>query len=233
MQRGHPESTGLAARNSVAQNLPSFRKMNVFETEADRYERWFEKHPGTYQSEVAAVRAALPESGRGLEIGTGTGRFSLPFGIVDGVEPAAAMRRVAEGHGLKVLDAKAEVLPFPDDSFDFALMVTTICFVDVPLQACREAGRVLRPGGELVIGLVDSESSLGKRYEARKAESPFYRNARFFSISELTGIMTQAGFDNFRYHQTLFQSLENPNEVEAVEEGFGRGGFVVVSGSRP
>lgn len=207
--------------------------MNVFETEAGRYEQWFENHPGAYQSEVAAVRAALPKSGRGLEIGTGTGRFSVPFGIVDGVEPAAAMRRIAEGHGLTVLDAKAEALPFSDGTFDFALMVTTICFVDDPLQACREAARVLRPGGELIIGLVDSESSLGKRYEIRKAESPFYQNARFFSVPELVEIMDEAGFKNFRYRQTLFHPLKDPTEIETVEEGFGRGGFVVISGTRP
>ena len=206
--------------------------MNIFETEVARYERWFENHPLAYQSEVAAVRAALPTSGRGLEIGTGTGRFSTPFGIVDGVEPAAAMRHVAEAHGLKVLDAKAEALPFSDGTFDFALMVTTICFVDDPLQACREVGRVLNPGGQLSIGLVDSDSELGKRYEARKAESPFYQNARFFSVSELTGIMAEAKFENFRYHQTLFQPLGNPDAADPVEEGFGRGGFVVVSGWR-
>ncbi len=206
--------------------------MNVFETEVERYEQWFENHPGAYQSEVAAVRAALPSSGRGLEIGTGTGRFSLPFGIVDGVEPAAAMRRVAEGHGLNVLDAKAEALPYADGSFDFALMVTTICFVDDADLACREAGRVLKPDGELLIGLVDADSELGKRYEAHKAESPFYRNARFFSVSELTKIMANAGFENFRYHQTLFQTLEDPAAMEPVEEGFGRGGFVVISGRR-
>ena len=207
--------------------------MNVFETDSERYERWFEKHPGAYQSEVDAVRAALPTSGRGLEIGTGTGRFSVPFGIVDGVEPAAAMRRIAEERGLKVLDAKAEDLPFPDGTFDFALMVTTICFVDDADLACREAGRVLKPGGSLVIGLVDSDSELGKRYEAHKAESPFYRNARFFSVPKLTQIMTNAGFENFSYHQTLFQTLESPEAQEPVEKGFGRGGFVVISGRRP
>lgn len=67
---------------------------NVFETHADRHEKWFKRHPGAYRSEVAAVREVLDlvsPWGRGLEIGTGTGRFSTPFGITEGVESAAAM----------------------------------------------------------------------------------------------------------------------------------------------
>ena len=207
--------------------------MNVFETDSERYEWWFERHPGVYQSEVAAVRAALPSTGRGLEIGTGTGRFSVPFGIIDGVEPAVAMRRIAKEHGLKVLDAKAEDLPFSDCSFDFALMVTTICFVDDPLKACCEARRVLKPRGRMIVGLVDLDTDLGRQYEVQKEGSPFYRIARFFSTTELSEIMVRAGFEDLQYHQTLFQTLENAETTEPVEEGFGRGGFVVISGRRP
>ena len=207
--------------------------MNVFEREAERYERWFENHPQAYQSELAAVRAALPESGRGVEIGTGTGRFSIPFGITDGVEPAAAMRRIAQQHGLNVLDAKAEALPFLDCTFDFALMVTTICFVDDAEQACRETWRILKPGGRLVIGLVDADSELGRQYEARKSESPFYRDARFFSVSETIRLLDDTGFCNFRCSQTLFQGLEKMDAPEPVRKGFGEGGFVAIAGERP
>jgi len=207
--------------------------MNVFETDSDRYERWFENHPLAYQSELAAVRELLPATGRGLEIGAGTGRFSVPFGIADGVEPAAAMRRIAQEHGLNVLNAKAEDLPFPDCTFDFALMVTTICFVDDPRLALHEAHRVLKPGGRLVVGLVDSDSELGRQYESRKDKSPFYRNARFFSASETIQRLDDTGFCNFRCRQTLFQSPEKTTAPESPRKGFGEGGFVAIAGARP
>ena len=207
--------------------------MNVFETAAERYDEWFERHPLAYRSELAAVRALLPETGRGLEIGIGTGRFALPLGISEGVEPAAAMRRVAEGRGLKVFDAVAENLPYPDGSFDFALMVTTLCFVDDPPGALREAWRILKPGGRLVVGLVDADSELGRQYAARKTESPFYRNARFFSAPATIQLLDDAGFGNLRCRQTLFQGLEERGEPQPIEEGFGRGGFVALSGTRP
>ena len=207
--------------------------MNIFETEAQRYDLWFEKHPHIYKSEVAAIRTALPiPRGRCMEIGIGTGRFAMPFGIVDGVEPAAAMRSIAKSRDIDAVDGTAEKLPYDNESFNCALMVTAICFVDDPIQSCKEAWRILNPGGTFVVGFVDRESFLGRFYESRKEKSPFYRNARFFSAQEVADLMSDAGFSALQFRQTLFHLPENIKSTEPVISGHGEGGFVVISGCK-
>jgi ubiquinone/menaquinone biosynthesis C-methylase UbiE len=209
--------------------------MNPFETDAEVYDEWFERHEAAYRSELAAVRAAMDAfapCGRGLDIGAGTGRFAVPLGMTEGVEPAAAMRILAEQRGLHLTDGSAEKLPYEDGVFDFALMITTICFVDDPQQACREAARVLRGGGRLIIGLVPRDSFLGQHYETRRQTSRFYRNARFFSMAETTHLMETAGFGAFTCVQTLFDFPEKMTSPAPVVPGCDRGGFVVLSGIR-
>ncbi|MDO8131603.1 MAG: hypothetical protein Q6355_06850, partial [Candidatus Brocadiales bacterium] len=82
--------------------------MNVFEEEAVEYDEWFETHECVYQSEVAAIRRFIPKTGEGVEIGVGTGRFSIPFGIKVGIEPPRAMAEIARKRGINVFEAKAE-----------------------------------------------------------------------------------------------------------------------------
>jgi len=170
---------------------------------------------------------------RGVEIGAGTGRFSTPFGITEGVEPAAAMRRIARAKGIHARNAVAEALPYPDSAFAFAVMVTTICFVADPPAACREARRVLAPGGRFVVGLVDRASPLGRHYEKRREASPFYREARFFTVTEVVALLDRAGFRDFRYWQTLFRPLSARTTIEPVLSGHGRGGFAAISAAKP
>ena len=204
---------------------------NVFEIETERYDRWFDSHRAVYESEVEAIRAALPvPHGHGLEIGVGTGRFATPFGIMQGVEPAAAMRRVAETRGIHAVEGFAEALPSKDETFDFALMVTTICFVEDPERSCCEAWRVLKPGGCFVVGLVDLDSFLGREYEIQRDNNPFYRTARFFPVREVAELMTAAGFIDLRFWQTLFHHPDEIHVVEPVMSGHGQGGFAVVAG---
>jgi SAM-dependent methyltransferase len=192
-----------------------------------RYDDWFERHRAAYLSELLAVRALLPWQGRGLEIGVGTGRFAGPLGVPFGIDPAREMLGYARRRRVTVVRSVAEALPFRAATFDYALIVTTICFVDDPRATLHEVARVLRPDGELVLGLIDRESTLGQAYVAHRAENVFYREARFFSASEVDALLAETGFRDTRWIQTLHVPLSQVQEILPARRGTGEGAFLV------
>lgn len=198
----------------------------------ERYDNWFERHGAAYLSELVAVRALLPWTGRGLEIGVGSARFAAPLGVEFGIDPAAEMLEYARARGVRVACAVAEALPFANAAFDYALVVTTICFVEDAAAMVAEARRVLKPGGALVIGFIDRASALGREYEAHRAENVFYRDARFYSGDEVERLLADAGFGPPVWGQTLFSPLAQMREIEPLRAGRGEGSFVVVKVSR-
>lgn len=203
---------------------------NVFEKNALDYDNWFERHKIVYQSELLTIKQAIPLHKKGVEIGVGTGRFAEYFGIIDGVEPSENMAQIAERRGIKVIRAVAEDLPIKSESFDFALLVTTLCFLnDIP-KAFSEIRRILKPQGQIILGIIDRDSELGKKYETKKAENKFYKDAHFHSTEEITELLTQAGFSNFKYWQTLFKG--NSEQIEQPKKGFGKGSFVVIKAEK-
>lgn len=207
-------------------------KVESFEKNVDRYEAWFEHYRLAYESELEAIRMLLPQSGEGLEVGVGTGRFAAPLGIGVGVEPSPAMGKLARERGIEVRFGVGENLPCEDNSFDFVLLVTTICFLDDVPSALAEAYRVLKSGGYILIGFIDRESPLGKVYESRKQDNVFYRDATFLSTDEIVTHLKQAGFCDFAFLQTIFHNLEEMKEVDGVRSGYGEGSFVVVRGTK-
>lgn len=109
---------------------------------------------------LGAHRDALVEGLRGeiLEIGAGTGRMFGRYQAdarVTAVEPDADFRErsaapaAAASARITVVDGDAEKLPFPDRSFDAAVVSLVLCSVGSVPAVLAELRRVLRPGGEV------------------------------------------------------------------------------------
>ncbi len=204
-------------------------KIKPFENHFAQYDAWFIKYRNVYKSEVKAVRCHLPEDGMGIEIGVGSGRFAQPLAIHYGIEPSARMRNLAVKRGVNVIEGVAEELPIEDHFYDFALMVTTICFLDDVSKAIGESRRIIKTGGKLIVGFIDKNSPVGKLYKEHQKENVFYRDALFYSVDEVVKFMKQAGFSDFYFTQTIFRMLDEIDENEKVKEGYGEGSFVAMS----
>jgi len=80
------------------------------------------------------------------------------------------------------------------------------------------------------LGIVDKDIFLGKFYQEKK--SVFYKKTNFFNAKELTKLLKDAGFFRFSYYQTLYNFPGEIKSVQNPQKGFGRGGFVVISGEK-
>lgn len=201
-------------------------KIESFEKYSKEYDEWFIKNQNIYLAELNAIKRLVPSDKFGVETGVGTGRFALPLGIKLGVEPSRKMADISRSQGIEVYKALAEQLPFNDKTFDFVLMVTTICFVDDLVKSFKETYRVLKTNGFIIVGFIDKESELGKQYKLKRKKSNFYKDATFFSVKEVIDSLRKTNFENYVIRQTVFPS--QTGRLGSVEDGYGKGSFVII-----
>ncbi|MBI4264709.1 MAG: class I SAM-dependent methyltransferase [Acidobacteria bacterium] len=142
------------------------------------------------------------------------GRCALDLGCGDGVLTATLAERGARAIGVdadrtmldvaiarrgrgdrpQYVEGRIETLPFPDSRFDVVVVVTVLCLVTDRTAAIREAARVLRPGGRLVIGELGRWSVWAARRRVRAwLGSTLWRSARFTTATELSRLVERAG----------------------------------------
>jgi ubiquinone/menaquinone biosynthesis C-methylase UbiE len=130
-----------------------------YDTQREHDRRRFEQEPSkafVTDALVPWVVSALPPNARIVDIAGGSGWYAsrivraAPVTVV-GLDISSSMieQRGEDPMLVENVVGDMEALPFDDASFDAALFVGALHHVPDPLQALREAARVVRPGGGL------------------------------------------------------------------------------------
>jgi ubiquinone/menaquinone biosynthesis C-methylase UbiE len=130
-------------------------------------QRFWVEGPHPFITRERLREALEPTPGeRLLEVGPGTGYYSLPVaeqlrpgGTLDVLDVQQEMldhtMRRARERGIENIaprNGDARSMPYPDGSFDAAFLVTVLGEIPDQDAALREARRVLKGGGRLVVG---------------------------------------------------------------------------------
>lgn len=166
------------------------------------YESWRNLHKSraidkSIEQLIMAVLDPRPGE-RVLDIGCGTGNHLLFFsrlGLdISGIDASPYMIEKAKkrlGHCCTFKKGIAENLPFDDNEFDLAVFICTLEFLDDPLQALREAGRVANR--KVFIGVINSLSLSGlkKRIQGYLGD-PLFSHTKFFNLWQLKSLLKTA-----------------------------------------
>jgi len=209
----------MLSRRSVL-SIPAFQvllgqshRSDMF-GDAEAYERFM----GRWSRLVAPLLidfAALPDTGRVLDVGCGTG--SLAFAIVDrkpkshvvGIDPSKEYVAYANSKNpfpdrVSFQVGDAQKLPFPDASFQAAVSLLVFNFIPDSAKAIREVRRVTKPAGtisaatwdygdgmRMLRAFWDAAASIDSR-----AEKLDERHMPLCHAGELSQLWKQAGLEN-------------------------------------
>lgn len=200
----------------------------------------------TDELDVLASLVAL-DNRQIIELGCGNARLArkllqrYPGSHVTGLEVDErqhAKNLAAPQDRLGFLAGGAEDIPFPDSSFDLAMMLKSLHHVPVPLmsQAIGEVARVLRPGGHFYVSEPVYEGALNEvirlfndegivRAEAQRAIDAALRGTQWEQVAERRFDMPVhfADFEDFEKRMmrpTFADHLLDDAKVESVRAAF-------------
>lgn len=148
----------------------------------------------SFQAHQNAVRDLIkvPEKGRVLDIGCGSGFFSKELtenAEVYGVDISAGMLRHAGQKKIHAFQAGAEKLPFFDASFDVVMCVGVLHCIADPEPVLKEAFRVLKKDGVALFISTNGDSIV--RWMAKPFEKELGQWMTIHTIPKIKSIVSK------------------------------------------
>ncbi|HEY5001359.1 MAG TPA: methyltransferase domain-containing protein [Candidatus Cryosericum sp.] len=213
----------------------------LFDSKADTYDSWYTTSLGAYEDELENALVFRHVGGvRGktvLDVGCGTGLYSIRLSEggadVTAVDISPKMieiaRRKAQDRSQYIWYDQADMakLPYENRTFDMVVSITALEFATDPLLALMEMARVLRPGGKLVVGVLNNDSPWADaRREHAKREESIYGEAHFFSSSDLRLLIHRTGTFGALTMESCIHTLPDEDKFQdntaSRQEFFGR-----------
>jgi ubiquinone/menaquinone biosynthesis C-methylase UbiE len=171
------------------------------------------------EDKKAFIRENVGKGKRVLDIGCGEGYVSSVLvgdNEVFGLEIAEPAIEEAKKKGIKAVPSNLEDIPFPDRNFDVVLALDILEHLFDPVFVLREANRVLKDEGMLIISVPNAANVYSRLIftltgelkdaaeisEIRSPEFLFSEHIRFFSAKKIRKTLQPAGFriKIFRYY---------------------------------
>ena len=215
--------------------------MSIFDKEAENYDEWYLTKVGRIvdklETECVFSLLSLPENSKILDVGCGTGNFSIKlakknFKIV-GIDISKKMLNIArkkskqQSLNIEFIEMDAHKLDFENEYFDGVISIVSFEFFKDPQKVMEEIFRVVKRGGSVIVGIINRESAWGKLYS-----SPAYKEKSVFKYAKLKTFeeMKTLKPESFiKFKECLFISTEfNLDEINYIGEQKlkKRGGFI-------
>ncbi len=225
------------------------KKERLFDKWPQQYDAWFQTPIGRLiKAYDIKIVIDLLRPGQGemiLDAGCGTGIFTLDFlaagAQITGLEISLPMLigagQKARGYSFNGVRGDMIYLPFKENSFDKAVSITALEFIQDAKGAVNELFRVVKPGGWVVVATLNSLSPWTARRKAktRKRQKHILAKASFRSPEEIKAMVPYPGIVKTAIH---FNKNEDPARARKIEaqgrlEGLKTGAFVAAAWQKP